>query len=70
MIEGYREKCGAKTVLGARFAKKPDRARHSDLYITGMSSSAPWSLEAKMAAVLAKGRLDGRYGDVLRERAG
>ena len=51
VIEGYREKCQTKTVLGARFAKKPIEL-DIPVYITGMSFGA-LSLEAKMA--LAKG---------------
>src|SRR3989475_4132127 len=51
VIEGYREKCVTKTVLGARFAKKPIELV-IPIYITGMSFGA-LSLEAKMA--LAKG---------------
>ena len=51
VIEGYREKCVTKTVLGARFAKKPIEL-DIPIYITGMSFGA-LSLEAKMA--LAKG---------------
>src|SRR5256714_2421032 len=51
VIEGYREKCVTKTVLGARFAKKPIEL-DVPIYITGMSFGA-LSLEAKMA--LAKG---------------
>ena len=51
VIEGYREKCDTKTVLGARFAKKPLEL-DIPVYITGMSFGA-LSLEAKMA--LAKG---------------
>jgi methylamine---glutamate N-methyltransferase subunit C len=51
VIEGYREKCETKTVLGARFAKKPIEL-DVPVYITGMSFGA-LSLEAKMA--LAKG---------------
>ena len=51
VIEGYREKCVTKTVLGARFAKKP-MDLDIPIYITGMSFGA-LSLEAKMA--LAKG---------------
>ena len=51
MIEGYREKCETKTVLGARFAQKPIEL-DIPVYITGMSFGA-LSLEAKMA--LAKG---------------
>ncbi len=51
VIEGYREKCETKTVLGARFAKKPLEL-DIPVYITGMSFGA-LSLEAKMA--LAKG---------------
>ena len=51
VIEGYREKCETKTVLGSRFAKKPIEL-DIPIYITGMSFGA-LSLEAKMA--LAKG---------------
>src|SRR5436190_8134670 len=51
VIEGYREKCETKTILGARFAKKPLEL-DIPVYITGMSFGA-LSLEAKMA--LAKG---------------
>ena len=51
VIEGYREKCETKTVLGSRFAKKPLEL-DIPIYITGMSFGA-LSLEAKMA--LAKG---------------
>src|SRR3989475_10389873 len=51
VIEGYREKCVTKTVLGARFARKPLEL-DIPIYITGMSFGA-LSLEAKMA--LAKG---------------
>src|SRR5207253_11025600 len=51
VIEGYREKCATKTVLGARFAKNPITL-DIPIYITGMSFGA-LSLEAKMA--LAKG---------------
>src|SRR5918998_663783 len=51
VIEGYREKCVTRTVLGARFAKKPLEL-DIPIYITGMSFGA-LSLEAKMA--LAKG---------------
>src|SRR6516225_313151 len=51
VIEGYREKCATKTVLGARFAKRPLEL-DIPVYITGMSFGA-LSLEAKMA--LAKG---------------
>ena len=51
VIEGYREKCETKTVLGSRFAAKPLELE-IPVYITGMSFGA-LSLEAKMA--LAKG---------------
>src|SRR6201998_3127069 len=47
VIEGYREKCDTKTVLGARFAKHPLEL-DIPIYITGMSFGA-LSLEAKMA---------------------
>ena len=51
VIEGYREKCDTKTVLGGRFAAKPLEL-DIPIYITGMSFGA-LSIEAKMA--LAKG---------------
>ena len=51
VIEGYREKCETKTVIGSRFAAKPLELE-IPVYITGMSFGA-LSLEAKMA--LAKG---------------
>ena len=51
VIEGYREKCETKTVLGARFAHKPLEL-DIPVYITGMSFGA-LSIEAKSA--LAKG---------------
>ncbi len=51
VIEGYREKCETKTVIGGRFAKKPLEL-DIPVYITGMSFGA-LSIEAKMA--LAKG---------------
>ena len=56
VIEGYREKCETKTVLGARFAKKPIEL-DIPVYITGMSFGA-LSLEAKMA--LARGASSSR----------
>src|SRR3981081_495205 len=37
VIEGYREKCETKTVLGARFAKKPIEL-DIPIYITGLRS--------------------------------
>ena len=39
VIEGYREKCLTKTVLGARFAAKPIEL-DIPVYITGMSFGA------------------------------
>ena len=51
VIEGYREKCETKTILGGRFAQKPIEL-DIPVYITGMSFGA-LSIEAKMA--LAKG---------------
>lgn len=51
VIEGYRERCDTKTVLGSRFAQKPLEL-DIPIYVTGMSFGA-LSLEAKMA--LAKG---------------
>jgi glutamate synthase domain-containing protein 2 len=51
VIEGYREKCETKTVLGARFAEQPVEL-DIPIYITGMSFGA-LSRNAKIA--LAKG---------------
>src|SRR5436189_2592439 len=51
VIEGYREKCETKTVLGARFARNP-LVLDIPIYITGMSYGA-LSKNAKIA--LAKG---------------
>src|SRR5713226_2376164 len=51
VIEGYREKCETRTVLGARFAKQP-LVLDIPIYITGMSYGA-LSKNAKIA--LAKG---------------
>ncbi|HAZ17709.1 MAG TPA: FMN-binding glutamate synthase family protein, partial [Acidimicrobiaceae bacterium] len=51
VIEGYREKCETRTVIGARFAHKPLEL-DIPVYITGMSFGA-LSIEAKSA--LAKG---------------
>src|SRR5262249_12529462 len=50
-LEGYREKCSTKTVLGTRFAKKPIEL-DIPVMITGMSWGA-LSYNAKVA--LAKG---------------
>ena len=47
VIEGYREKCETKTVLGARFARYPIEL-DIPIYITGMSFGA-LSIEAKTA---------------------
>src|SRR4029450_2405868 len=51
VIQGHREKCETKTILGARFAKHPIEL-DIPIYITGMSFGA-LSLGAQMA--LAKG---------------
>ena len=39
VIEGYREKCETKTILGGRFAQKPIEL-DIPVYITGMSFGA------------------------------
>jgi glutamate synthase domain-containing protein 2 len=58
-LEGYREKCATKTVLGTRFAKKPIEL-DIPIMITGMSWGA-LSYNAKVA--LAQGAvLPSRYG--------
>jgi glutamate synthase domain-containing protein 2 len=50
VIEGYREKCLTKTVLGARFARKPIEL-DIPIYITGMSFGA-LSLVANLALAM------------------
>ncbi len=50
-LEGYKEKCNTRTVIGARFAKEP-LVLETPVYITGMSFGA-LSRHAKIA--LAKG---------------
>ena len=61
VIEGYREKCDTKTVLGARFAKNPLELE-IPIYITGMSFGA---LLAGGEDGAREGRLDGRHRDLL-----
>ena len=63
-LEGYREKCSTKTVLGTRFAKKPIEL-DIPVMITGMSWGA-LSYNAKVA--LAKGARDGRLLEHHRRR--
>ena len=66
VIEGYREKCETKTVLGARFAEAPARARHPRLHhrdelrraVAGGQDGA------------GQGRLDGRAPRPAPARAG
>ena len=62
VIEGYREKCETKTVIGGRFAANPLEL-DIPVYITGMSFGA-LSIEAKIGT--GQGRLDGRHGHLLR----
>ena len=59
VIEGYREKCVTKTVLGA-LREEADRARHPHLH---HRHELARSLEGEDGA--RQGRLDGRHGDVL-----
>ncbi len=54
-LEGYREKCSTKTVLGARFAKKPIEVE-IPVMITGMSFGA-LSYNAKVALARAASRV-------------
>ena len=61
VIEGYREKCETKTVLGARFAKDPIELE-IPIYITGMSFGA---LVARGEDGAREGCVDGGDGDVL-----
>ena len=60
VIEGYREKCETKTVIGPK-AKRP-LVLDIPIYITGMSFGA-LSYEAKIA--LARGGHHGRYRNLL-----
>src|SRR5262252_10218957 len=53
-LEGYREKCTTKTVLGTRFAKKPIEL-DIPIMVTGMSFGA-LSLNAKVALARAANR--------------
>jgi glutamate synthase domain-containing protein 2 len=53
-LEGYREKCSTKTVLGTRFAKKPIEL-NIPLMVTGMSYGA-LSFNAKVALARAANR--------------
>ena len=62
VIEGYREKCVTKTVLGARFAKKPIEL-DIPIYITGMSFGA---LSHRGEDGAREGRVDGRHRHLLR----
>ena len=52
-LEGYREKCSTKTVLGSRFAKRPIELE-IPIMITGMSWGA-LSYNAKVALAKARG---------------
>ena len=61
VIEGYREKCETKTILGARFAKKPIEL-DIPVYITGHELRRALARGEDGAR---EGRLDGRHGDVL-----
>ncbi len=61
VIEGYREKCETKTVLGARFAKHPIEL-DIPIYITGMSLRRA---VARGEDGAREGCLDGRHGHVL-----
>src|SRR5580765_5105939 len=53
-LEGYREKCSTKTLLGTRFAKKPIEL-DIPIMVTGMSFGA-LSLNAKVALSRAANR--------------
>ncbi len=63
VIEGYREKCETKTVIGPR-AKRP-MVLDIPIYVTGMSFGA-LSYEAKIA--LARGATMAGIGDLFRRR--
>lgn len=71
VIEGYREKCETKTVLGARYAKRPLEL-DIPIYITGMSfgalsRNAKISL-AKGAAMAGTATCSGEGGAIWEER--
>ena len=61
VIEGYREKCETKTILGARFAKKPIEL-DIPVYITGHELRRA---VARGEDGAREGRVDGRHGDLL-----
>ena len=61
VIEGYREKCETKTVLGARFAREAARARHPDLHHGHELRRAV----ARGQDGPGQGRLDGGHRDLL-----
>ena len=65
VIEGYREKCETKTVLGARFAKKPIEL-DIPVYITGHELRRA---VARGEDGAGQGRVDGGHRDLLRARA-
>ena len=48
VIEGYREKCDTKTLIGPQRAKRPTGMLDIPVYVTGMSFGA-LSYEAKIA---------------------
>ncbi|MEZ5773257.1 MAG: hypothetical protein R3D33_00680 [Hyphomicrobiaceae bacterium] len=48
VIEGYREKCETKTVIGPK-AKRPARPRHS-VYVTGMTSALSYEARPRSPA--------------------
>ncbi len=60
VIEGYREKCETKTVLGARFAKHP-----LELDIPVYHGNELRRAVAGGQDGAGQGRLDGRHGDLL-----
>ena len=61
VIEGYREKCVTKTVLGARFAKKPIELDIPDLHHRHELRRAV----ARGQDGAGQGRVDGGHRDVL-----
>ena len=63
-LEGYREKCSTKTVLGGRFAKRPLELE-IPIMITGMSWGA---LSYNAKAALGQGRRKGRHIEHHRRR--
>ena len=61
VIEGYREKCETKTILGGALRAEADRARHPGLHHRHELRRAV----ARGEDGAREGRVDGRHGDLL-----